>query len=114
MKHTYSSCLLILLINCCFLFAQSNSSDNGYASVFEESNTYSIDYTGQKTLLGEEYSGISLASSSAQKQDPRETFGAPDPPPPPDVPLNGAVPILFVIGIFLAVKKLRRFLLQFS
>ena len=92
----------LLLINGSILFAQGVPDENENSSIFDETEMHSEMNSYQQTQFGQEYSGV----SSSQKQDPRQTNGAPILPSPPDVPINDAAPFLFAVGIIFAVKKL--------
>ena len=104
--------LILPLIHCSNSYSQGYPDDNESYSIFDESDLY-IESNTRSQQIGDDEATFHIGNlgpnvvSPSKKTDPiREINGIPEPPPPPDAPINGPITFLFAAGLILAVKKL--------
>jgi hypothetical protein len=107
---------LFLLFSFCPVhsFAQGYPEEGDYLTVFEEPDLYIGSYKKPRSIFEETqqsvngYLGVSNFFRTPQQEQPRSTNGVPDPPPPPDAPINSELILLMLAGSGLGIYKLRR------
>ncbi len=115
MKLIISISLFLFCSN--YLYSQVDASfDDRYISIFDEADLYINQSSAQNPRNNYQtdnsfngYVNFNVGVYNNPKSNPPvQTNGIPSIPPTPDVPVNGSIIFLMILGIFLSIYKINK------